>query len=237
MGELKSLALRRLHEILKCKTIETQLSQLSNSNHWYKHTYLQFIKRFDETRGEKDMGLWLERVALVYSWLQKIPLTAFSLNTEELQKYINELSDLELMFYDAQLLTIGKSAYLGSKYHGEAIFLSYNGSYDISIREFLKPAGTILHRKSNLDTQLSSTTKLLHFMCPNLFPIFDSKVCKKIFEAKQSYARYHAYVFALQEFLEQQSEVSSYIVSIAQEMGVSPLYIIDYMVFNNKEVK
>lgn len=38
-----------------------------------------------------------------------------------------------------------------------------------------------MHQDPNFDSQLSSTKKVLHFMCPNLFPVFDRKVCKKLF--------------------------------------------------------
>lgn len=149
-----------------------------------------------------------------------------------LQANIDRLSKLELIFYDAELATIGITVYLGSLHHGETIFSSYKGYYDVAIREFLTPAGYLIHKEPNLDTQLSSITKLLHFMCPSLFPIFDTKVCKQLFGTpRQTYERYHMYVFGLQRFL-QETEVGSYILSLAKEMDLSPLYIIDLVIFN-----
>jgi hypothetical protein len=137
------------------------------------------------------------------------------LNNRAHQANIKRLSELELTFHGAQFLTIGKTAYLGSQYHGETIFPSYKGYYDTAIRELLIPAGYLLHKVPKINTQLSSTTKLLHFMLPNLFPIFDTKVCKQLFgTTHQTYEKYHAYVFELQQFLEQ-SHVASYINSIA----------------------
>lgn len=169
---------------------------------------------------------------MVYSWLPKIPLKSFALDGDTLQVNIDRLSELESIFYDAELSTIGRTAYLGSLYHGETIFSSYKGYYDTAIREFLVPAGYVIHKEPNLNTQLSSITKLLHFMCPYLFPIFDTKVCKQLFDTtRQTYERYLMYVFGLQQFL-QQSEIGQYIKSLANKMDLSPLYIIDLVIFN-----
>jgi hypothetical protein len=169
---------------------------------------------------------------LVYSWLPKIPLKSFALEDDMLQVNINKLSELESIFYEAKLSTIGRTTYLGSLYSGETIFSSYKEYYDIAIREFLVPAGYVIHKEPNLNTQLSSITKLLHFMCPHLFPIFDTKVCKQLFgTTRQTYERYHIYVFGLQQFL-QQSEVGSYILSLAEKMELSPLYIVDLVILN-----
>lgn len=221
-----------MHDIVTNEEIDNQIGRLNNESYWYKQSYSQFLKRYKETRGETNIGVWAERVALVYSWLPKIPLNSFAIDTDLLQVYIDRLSELESTFYDAELATIERTAYLGSSYHGETIFSSYKGYYDVALREFLTPAGYIIHKEPNLDTQLSSTTKLLHFMCPSLFPIFDTKVCKQLFgTTRQTYERYHMYVFCLQQFL-QETKVGSYILSLAKEMDLSPLYIIDLVIFN-----
>ncbi|WP_374722892.1 hypothetical protein [Peribacillus tepidiphilus] len=232
---MREAILLRLEEILTYEAIDNQISSLNKDSYWYNQSYRQFIKRFKETRGEATIGVWAERVALVYSWLPKIPLKSFALDTDTLQGNIDRLSELESIFYDAELSTIGRTAYLGSLYHGETIFSSYKGYYDTAIREFLIPAGFLIHKQPNLDTQLSSITKLLHFMCPYLFPIFDTKVCKQLFDAtRQTYERYHMYVFGLQEFL-QRSDVGAYVLSIADKMDLSPLYIIDLVIFNAED--
>ncbi len=222
----------KLNEILTYEAIDTQISKFTSDSYWYKQSYRQFIKRFRETRGETDIGIWAERLALVYSWLPKIPLKSFALDDDMLQVNIDRLSELESTFYDVELSTIRRTAYLGSLYHGETIFSSYKGYYDTAIREFLVPAGYVIHKEPNLNTQLSSITKLLHFMCPYLFPIFDTKVCKQLFDTtRQTYERYLMYIFGLQQFL-QQSEIGQYIKSLANKMDLSPLYIIDLVIFN-----
>jgi hypothetical protein len=165
----------KLNEILTYEAIDTQISKFTSDSYWYKQSYRQFIKRFRETRGETDIGIWAERLALVYSWLPKIPLKSFALDDDMLQVNIDRLSELESTFYDVELSTIGRTAYLGSLYHGETIFSSYKGYYDTAIREFLVPAGYVIHKEPNLNTQLSSITKLLHFMCPYLFPFLIQK--------------------------------------------------------------
>lgn len=232
MKDIKGRILLKLNNTLTNNAVETSVNRFRSQNNWYNLTYRRFIERFNETRGETHIGVWVERVALVYSWLPKIPLSSFNRSTNDLEKIISCLNELELIFFDANLSSIGNTAYHGPKYHGEKIFASYKGYYDVAIREFLSPAGYLLHNKPSLDTQLSSTTKLLHFMCPSLFPIFDSKVCNQLYgTTNQTYKKYHAYVFAVQEFLNI-SEVSPYIFNIAQKMDLSPLYIIDQVLFN-----
>lgn len=232
MHRLAENVLLKMHEIVTYEAIDNQIGRLNNESYWYKQSYSQFLRRFKETRGEADSGIWAERVALVYSWLPKIPLKSFALDADTLQVNIDRLTELESIFYDAELVTIGITAYLGSLHHGETIFSSYKGYYDVALREFLTPAGYIIHKEPNLDTQLSSITKLLHFMCPSLFPIFDTKVCKQLFgTTRQTYERYHMYVFGLQQFL-QQSKIGTYIQSLAKELNLSPLYMIDLVIFN-----
>jgi hypothetical protein len=228
----RELLLFTLNKLLDYDSISLQLSKL-NEPHWYKYSYKTFIKRFKDTSGEISLETWTERVALIYSWLPRIPLSSFTLETHDLIALTSKLTELESIYYDAELALIGRTAYLGSDFHGENIFPSYKGHYDLSIREFLEPAGKLLHGKINIDTQLSSTTKLLHFMCPHLFPIFDTKVCKQLFgTTHQTYGKYHEYLFSLQEFLREE-EMGQYIINIAREKNLSPLYIVDLVLFNS----
>lgn len=104
----------KLNEILTYEAIDTQISKFTSDSYWYKQSYKQFIKRFRETRGETDIGIWAERLALVYSWIPKIPLKSLALDGDTLQVNIDRLSELESIFYDAELSTIGRAAYLGS---------------------------------------------------------------------------------------------------------------------------
>lgn len=219
----------KLRPLLSKESADNQIKNFNEDNYWYK----LFLEKFQATRGSNHVDTWIERVALMYSTLPTIPPRVFSSNDKELQEQMNILTELESYYFEAQLETIGKTSYLGSDpdFHREIIFPSYNGSLDSSIRHFLYPAGKIIHQDPNFDSQLSSTTKLLHFMCPNLFPIFDRKVCKKLFGSEyQSYKRYHQYVFLLQSFLQETYE-GRYICEQASKMSVSPLYIVDLVLF------
>ncbi|CAM5734250.1 hypothetical protein SAFG77S_11599 [Streptomyces afghaniensis] len=235
MADLKVVVLNKFNEILTSAEIEKQIEILQNSNYWYKYSYSPFVKRFNETRGTSGVDVWTERVALVYSWLPKIPRSSFATDLREIQEIINKLTEIERYFYNAELLSIERTAYQG-EYQGETAFSSCNGYYDMGLRDFLIPAGKLLHDTVRLDTQLSSTTKLLHFMCPNLFPIFDTKVCKQIYgpSANQTYSKYHSYVFGLKEFLEN-SEIVFTLKHHAEKMNVSVLYIVDLVLFNYAE--
>lgn len=93
MADLKAVVLNRLNEILTYAEIEKQIEILQNSNYWYKYSYRPFVKRFNETRGASDIDVWTERVALVYSWLPKIPLSSFASDLAEIQEIINKLTE------------------------------------------------------------------------------------------------------------------------------------------------
>ena len=69
-------------------------------------------------------------------------------------------------------------------------------------------------------------------MFPELFPIFDTKVCQMLFGNKHySYNKYCAYIFALQDFLRNNSEI----INIALENEMSPLRLVDLILFSIKK--
>lgn len=222
--------LLKLEELMTRNKIEEKVKIFKDKDYWYKHSYGTFIKRFDETRGRATSEAWTERTALVYSWLPRIPLQSFNLKPEDLNKIINSLTKLEAIYFDADLSNIGNIKFSNQ----ETIFSLYKGCSNLSIKKFLELGGRLLHSEARLNTQLSSTTKLLHFMCPGLFPIFDTKVCNKIFGTNyQTYDRYNTYIFSLQQYLEEGTE-AAHIKEIANNLGVSPLYIIDLVIFDTK---
>jgi len=234
MNKVEAHIFTKLEELLTSEVIEERITIFKGDSYWYKHSYRVFTERFATTRGKSTLEAWIERTALIYSWLPRIPLQSFHLKPAELQETIKKLTELESHFWEAELSTIGKTAYLGNEYHGESISPSYKGFYDVGIREFLELGSQLLHGKVNLDTQLSSTTKLLHFMCPQLFPIFDMKICNRIFSSNyQTYTRYTQYVFSLQKYLEEGTE-AHLIKKYGNELGVSALYIIDLILFNTQ---
>lgn len=167
----------KLDELLTQKVIDQRIEVFTTMNYWYKHSYPVFKKRFDKTREMESAEAWVERTTLIYSWLPTIPLNSFVLREDKLDEAKKRLTELESVFFDADLSTIGKSIYSTRLGREESIFPSYKSHPALAIRDFLKPASELIHIAFNQNTQLSSTTKLLHFMCPELFPIFDRKVC------------------------------------------------------------
>jgi len=84
------------------------------------------------------------------------------------------------------------------------------------------------------DTRLNlpTTTKLLHFMLPELFPIFDSNVCKALYgnDRVEDYNKYHAYIFALLDFLEYEPE-AGVLFRAAQDTKLPLLRVVDLVLF------
>lgn len=219
----------KLDEILEKEKIETLISKYDENSYWYKSTYKKFINIFNETRGNKDIEEWAVRTALVYSWLPTIPLKAFSLDEATIKNHIFELEKLESRFYNKDLALIEITYDSNIK---ESVLSSQKRDSNIKISEFFLHAGYMIHKEPRLNTQLSSVTKLLHFMCPFLFPIFDTKVCLQIFGTKyQTYDKYFIYLLGVQQYLKK-GKSNSYVKELARERNVSPLYIMDLVIFN-----
>lgn len=125
--------------------------------------------------------------ALLSSWLPSIPNPTLD------NQAIEEMVFLEGVFYLAILENVGIESFLGAmntKHHGEMIFDTKDRP-PVLIKTFLEYADRITNISGRWEGILSTTTKLLHFMCPQLFPIFDEKISKIVFGNKQTYARYH----------------------------------------------
>lgn len=217
---IKSISIyeQRLQNFVKNNTDKTA---------WYSVSYPMILKRYQETRGSSNLGAWIERVALLSSWLPSIP------NPDLNKKAIEEMVFLESIFHDVRLEEVGVESFLGAVntiYHGEMIFDTEDRP-PVLLKTFLENADKITNLSGRWEDTLSTTTKLLHFMCPHLFPIFDRKVCQVLFGEKQKYARYHCYIFALREFLQTADEFEL-IYRISLEKDVPAIRVVDYILFN-----
>jgi hypothetical protein len=196
---------------------------------WYSVSYPIFLKRYEETRGSSDINIWAERVALLSSWLPTIPNPALN------EKAIDEMVFLESIFHHARLEEVGVESYLGDMntvHHGEMIF-DTNDCPPVLLKTFLENADRITNLNERWKHTIPTTTKLLHFMCPHLFPIFDNKVSSVLFGKKPDYGRYHSYIFALRELLQKGSEFEL-LREIAKEKNVSVIRVVDIVLFNQQ---
>jgi hypothetical protein len=71
-------------------------------------------------------------------------------------------------------------------------------------------------------------------MLPDLFPIFDANVCRAIFgnDRVEDYNKYHAYLFALQDYLEYDPSADA-IFELAAQIKLPPLRIVDVVLFQD----
>lgn len=70
-----------------------------------------------------------------------------------------------------------------------------------TINNLVEAADQILNSGGRWNYTIPTTSKLLHFMCPALFPIYDSNINKMMFGGQVNCEKYHAYIFGLQQFL------------------------------------
>lgn len=239
-------ALQSLKLLLTQERVEAALSNFINTEksqcpidkddrgYWYSRSYPVFLKRFTESRvNNKSESAWIERTAYVFSWIPRIPVVRLD------EKAIRALADLENTFYSSKLWEIGTEAYLGGvndplrgMHHGERIFGTGLGN-PVLINDFVQLANSILNY-GEVRFNFPTTTKLLHFMFPDLFPIFDSNVCQALYgnDRVEDYNKYHAYIFSLQNFLENEP-VAEAIFRAAQETKLPVLRVVDLVLFQD----
>ncbi|MEK5645853.1 hypothetical protein BK138_32225 [Paenibacillus rhizosphaerae] len=201
--------------------------------YWYSKSYPVFLKRFTETRSNNhDLSAWVERTAYVFSWIPRIPVVRLDENS------IRALAELEGIFQSCRLWEIGTESYLGGLndpingiHHGERIFGTGFGRPPLLIKELIQLANSVLNFGENR-LNLPTTTKLLHFMFPELLPIFDKNVCKALYgnSLVEDYYKYHAYIFSLQDYLENEPE-AQVIFDIARSTKMPVLRIVDQLLF------
>ncbi len=200
-----------------------------NKLYWYYKSYNVFLKLFNSTLGKTNLEEWIKRVSCIYSWIAGIPRTNFE------SEIINKLNELENTCSKFKLWELTSMSWSVCKIHKEKE-LKYT---DIILRDFKKPqliiqyflklACKLLNNSEGWDLSIASASKLLHFMLPKLFPILDTKVCQMLFGNKHySYNKYYVYISALKNFLDNNSEI----VIIANKNDMSPLRLVDIVLFN-----
>ncbi len=198
--------------------------------HWYRVSYPEFIKVFEDTQNLSGQDKWIPRLACIYSWLARIPTPCFE------EQVFRELDGLEMEYKKHKLWECGTDAWLGGLgtpeqvHHGEFIFQNDKG-YPAIIRHFLVAANKLLNNSNNWASNAPTVTKLLHFTFPNLFPIFDRNINKRIFGSHHfNYARYHGYVFGLKFFLEKNPKLVNWLIG----QNLNPVRVIEQTVFENR---
>ena len=215
-------------EYLEKKKSAANTKVYHDKNRWYQYSYPKILKRFQETTNAAPYDCWIERIAWVYSWIPSI--SAGGMDEEAMDK----LSQLERHFCTFKLEDIQLKSNTDStcsELHGEMFFCSSSNMNPTPIKEFVILADKILHVNGSWHTTLSTTTKLLHFTFPGLFPIYDSKISILLFGGKiRSYKHYHEYLLALREFL-QSSEFAHTIKREAEKEGVTSVRLVEMLLF------
>jgi len=180
---------------------------------WDWSSYPIIVKQFENLAGKHTEKAWVKRIAYTFSWIQRVPQST----TPKIPN--GNFIKLEKKFQQAKLKKIKFAEMDGEKQ------ISYKTNQHL-INEFLSPVSSMLYTTDNIDTQLPTLTKLLHFMFPNLFPFFDRNVCERVFGSSYtSSSRYFSYMEGIKLYLNNGTQ-AAYLVKKAEKMQLSPLFFI-----------
>ncbi|WP_010647994.1 hypothetical protein [Oceanobacillus massiliensis] len=192
------------------------------ANKWQQVSYPVIINYFANAAGKHSKKSWVKRIAFTYSWLQSIPRHA---KPNEIDKNFIELEK------DFQHVKLKKIKFIETENDKIIGFKKKQHS----LNEFLLPISALIFDKENLDTQLPALVKLLHFMFPELFPMFDRNASNRIFGSSfQSISRYYSYMEGLKTYLNDGTN-AAYLVKKAKERSLSPLYLIELAICTDSQ--
>lgn len=214
-------ALERLDDILP---------NLTDRELWYQVSYPQILQHFRDSKGSSDPKAHVLRIACVSSWIPAALKSNLDPNAIERIQYFEKL------YENSTLWEIGSESYLGGihqkgieKYHGFRIFQVQSDHRPYLMKDYLEPVTFLLNSSNRWKNTVGTTSKYLHFMLPNLFPILDSNIAKILFDTELvDDVRYSIYTFALQDIIPRKKFVLKY----ANEKGLSPLKVIDNILFH-----
>lgn len=213
---------------LDIKRESLSLRSHNEKSRWYYASYPVILTRYEQTKNLPIQECWIERIAWVYSWIGQIP--AGGLDREAMYA----LSEIESRFAEATLQNIDVESYTGSTFpelQGETLFSSFGEGDPVPIKEFVILADKILQVSGSWSTTLSTSTKLLHFTFPGLFPIYDSNISNLLFGGKtRDYKQYHAYIMAMREFI-MTSELMPVIKREAKSEGITEVRLLEMLLF------
>jgi hypothetical protein len=216
---------KKVYDYIERRASIKETREYKDKNLWYQTTYPIIVKRYEETSKSPLLECWAERISWVFSWVAAIPAGGFDENA------MNALSLLEQQFSAAQLENVGVEG-IHSKNHGETMFIPPNNTEPSPIKDFIILADKIIHVTESWNSTLSTTTKLLHFTFPGLFPIYDAKIHAVLFGGKtKSYRHYHAYILALHEFLRSSDMLPTLKVE-AEKEGVTLVRFVEMLIFS-----
>lgn len=147
---------------------------------------------------------------------------------------MKELSILEDQFRGTSLdgqFVVSAQDHISFDKQGEVLLNSQDESVLVPMKQFVILADQIIHLNGSWNTTISTTTKLLHFTFPNLFPIYDSRIHNSLFGGKyKTYKNYQAYVLAIMIFLNN-PDIHPYIREQAELKKVSLIRFVEMVLF------
>ena len=208
-------------------------------NRWYNQSYPVFIKNARSFVECNDIitikELLINLVTNTMSWIARIPRA--SVHDMELVTRIHELSrNVSSQTYNTCTIDTYNTT--------NDIYLRYDNNVNININEFARLINSLINGNDNFNN-FPTVTKLMHFINPNIFPIFDKHVRNVLLghkNAPPTGKQYINYMHALHNLFNSPT-YSALLTSLTTEVNtslrnagcfsdLSTLRIIDLMLFD-----
>lgn len=179
-----------------------------DKSYWYAQSYPVILSVFKDTHKKLEKReTWVCRIACMYSWLATIPAPDIDMNhVINAVKKIEEGDD----YYDKNLRNIKEDTM----------------SLDEALKSHYTVVNKLLNHGSKGTNNLASVSKFLHFMVPEVFPIYDKKVAEKVGYDIACFSGYVDYVQEMRAYLN-----SDFFVPDIQ-FAATPVRLIEWSLFD-----
>lgn len=192
---------------------------------WYQDTYEFILRSFSDQGNSPDK--WILRKSLVFTWIMGVPSSG--LDGERASKMDAHEAKLSGLTLGGPGLSITEER------------LSHP-SVEIDLRNLLADGSAFLNSPDRGAETVATTSKLLHFMNPALFPLLDSQVKKTLKKngaedapPNERFTEYIDYMAAMNLFIRTHSDVlASRNDGCTLSEWVTPVRLIDLCLFRSQ---
>ena len=210
-------------------------------NRWYHQSYPVFIRNakcfIESDNSNQKKELLTNLITNTMSWIAGIPKS--SIHNNELVERVHAISRIvSRQSYKTCNISITNND------NPEEIFLCCEDDTEININEYVRLINTLINSNDKF-YNFPTVTKLMHFINPNVFPIFDTNVKNVLFgesKALPTGAQFICYIQALRNLLKDPiyglslrsltDEVNASLCTAGHYNNLSTLRVIDLILFD-----
>lgn len=207
-----------IERILTLDYIDQEMKEFQPSYRdilWNGFSYAYIIERFQATqRNNSTNEAWLERLTYIYPLFSRIPQERLN------EEFMRKLADFENEY--------------AQKDREKVLESMYSNMFMKTIHQIIGLANGLV-KTGRGKYNLFITSSLLHFMLPDIFPIFDTRVGQILYDrdVAEEVELYVGYTIALHEYLSR-GTFSRLIWGESEQSGLSPLHFIHHRLLQYK---